>query len=96
MSTLLHVPDSDIDDVLAEIVRVLRPGSPLAVGVWGGTDEEGPRLDDEISPPRFFSFRSDARLRELLGRHGTVEDFATWVSGHGGPYSYQWCVLRTT
>ena len=28
MSTLLHVADEDLDDALAEIVRVLRPGAP--------------------------------------------------------------------
>lgn len=95
MSTLLHVPDSDLDAAVSEIVRVLRPGAPLAIGVWGGTDSEGPRLDDTIKPPRFFSFRSDERLRELLGRHGTVEEFRTWEAEYGGPYTYQWCVLRT-
>ncbi|MEI8412381.1 MULTISPECIES: class I SAM-dependent methyltransferase [unclassified Kribbella] len=33
MSTLLHIADEDLDDALAEIVRVLRPGAPLGIGL---------------------------------------------------------------
>lgn len=88
MSTLLHVPDADVDAALRELRRVLVPGSPLAVGVWAGDDVEGPA--DEAGG-RFFSFRSDARLQELLGAHGEVERFDTWPSAGS---SYQWCVVR--
>jgi ubiquinone/menaquinone biosynthesis C-methylase UbiE len=35
MSTLLHIADEDLDAALAEVVRVLRPESPLAIGLWG-------------------------------------------------------------
>jgi SAM-dependent methyltransferase len=86
MSTLLHVADADLDAALAEIVRVLRPAAPLAVGLWGGRDLE------EASP-RFFSFRSDEKVRAALGRHGTVERWETW----SGPSElhYQFAVLRT-
>lgn len=38
MSTLLHVPDTEFDTALRDIRRVLTPGAPLAVGVWGGRD----------------------------------------------------------
>ena len=93
MSTLLHVPDADIDAALAEIARVLQPGAPLAIGVWGGRDWEGLRDQDDIVPRRFFSLRSDDRLREILGRHGTVERFDTWA-GNGASWTYQAVVLR--
>ena len=79
MSTLLHVPEVDIEHALAEITRVLQPGAPLAIGVRGGHDREGRREEDDIVPPRFFSPRSDDRLREILGRHGTVEQLVTWA-----------------
>jgi SAM-dependent methyltransferase len=93
MSTLLHVPDADFDTALLEIRRVLRAGAPLAVGLWGGEDWEGASVKDTITPPRFFSSRSDERLREMLGRHGTVERFTTW-SREPSTWWYQWCVLR--
>ena len=93
MSTLLHVPDSDLDRVLAEIIRVLQPGAPLAIGLWGGGDWEGVFETDWTDPPRFFSWHSDDRLRELLGRHFTVEEFETVM--HREWDHYQWCVVRT-
>lgn len=95
MSTLLHVPDADFDAAMLEIRRVLRTGSPLAVGLWGGADWEGPSATDIIRPPRFFSSRSDARIQEMLGRHGTIEQFETWAPRSSG-WWYQWCVLRVS
>ena len=93
MSTLLHVPDSDLDRVLAEIIRVLQPGAPLAIGLWGGGDWEGVFETDWTDPPRFFSWHSDDRLRELLGKRFTVEEFETVM--HREWDHYQWCVVRT-
>jgi SAM-dependent methyltransferase len=95
MSTLLHVPDTEFDSALLEIRRVLRPGAPLAVGVWGGSDREGPSAKDTIHPPRFFSTRSDERLQQMLGRHGSIERFETWAPDGRDSWWYQWCVLRT-
>ena len=94
MSTLLHVPDAGFDAALREICRVLSAGSPLAVGLWRGGDTEEIKADDEISPPRFFSLRSDERLQQMLGRHGQVEAFETWAGPAGDRWTYQWCVLR--
>ncbi|MGY2081118.1 class I SAM-dependent methyltransferase [Modestobacter sp. SYSU DS0657] len=64
MSTLLHVPDAELDQALTEIRRVLRPGAPLAVGVRCGADVEGPLASDAFDPPRFVSSRSPGRLVE--------------------------------
>jgi SAM-dependent methyltransferase len=94
MSTLLHVPDADFDTAVREIRRVLRPGAPLAVGLWGGSDWEGRSVKDKIRPARFFSSRSDERIQVMLGRHGTVERFETWSTGRADSWWYQWCVLR--
>lgn len=93
MSTLLHVADADVDRALAELVRVLQPEAPLAIGLWGGQDWEGTRQLDDIEPRRFFSLRSDDRLREIVGRHGSVERFDTWT-GEGTSWTYQALVLR--
>jgi SAM-dependent methyltransferase len=87
MSTLMHVTDADLDAALAGVVRVLRPGAPLAVGLWGGRDLE------EHGPPRFFSFRSDEKVRAALERHGTIERWETWEGTND--LHYQFAVLRT-
>jgi SAM-dependent methyltransferase len=93
MSTLLHVADADLDDALAEILRVLRAGALLAVGLWGGQEiDEGPQGDATHGPARFFSFRTDERVRELLSRHGGIENWATWPGQRG--LHYQYAILR--
>jgi SAM-dependent methyltransferase len=94
MSTLLHVADAHLDAALAEMVRVLRPAAPLAVGLWGGRDlDEGPHGEGTHGPARFFSFRSDEKVRAALERHGAVERWETWQ----GPSElhYQFAVLRS-
>jgi len=87
MSTLLHVADADLDAALAEVVRVMRPAAPVAVGLWGGRDLE------VHGPPRFFSFRSDEKVRAALERHGTIERWETWEGTND--LRYQFAVLRT-
>ena len=103
MSTLLHIPNRDIDDVVRELVRVAEPGAPIAVGLWSGEDEEVLNPEDQIRPRRFFSRRSDAALRQIFGRHGKIEEFVTWPEGTGaesGPGAghwtqhYQFLILR--
>ncbi|MFJ5861700.1 class I SAM-dependent methyltransferase [Pseudarthrobacter sp. NPDC092439] len=104
MSTLLHVPNSLIDGVVSELVRVCAPGSPIAVGLWSGDDEEVLNPEDDQEPRRFFSRRSDAAVMRTFGAHGEVEHFRTWPEGTGdesGPgrgawmQHYQFLVLRT-
>lgn len=104
MSTLLHVPATDIDGVLRELVRVAAPGAPIAVGLWSGEDEEVLNPEDDVEPRRFFCRRSDATVRQVFGRHGAIEDFVTWPEGNGeesGPgggiwtQHYQFLILRT-
>ena len=94
MSTLLHVADADLDAALAEIVRVLRPAAPLAVGLWGGgEDTEGPQGDADHGPARFFSFRTDERVRRALARYGQVERWVTWQGRRS--LHYQYALVRT-
>lgn len=95
MSTLLHVPDADFDHVLAELLRVLEPGAPLAIGLWGGFDFEGIQEDDWADPKRFFSTRSDPRLKEMLGRQAIIESFETVMPSEDRSQHYQWCIVRT-
>jgi SAM-dependent methyltransferase len=95
MSTLLHVPDQDLDLALSEIVRVLRPQAPLAVGLWGAAVRKEAHLDSgaEYGPPRFFSTRTDEALRDALSRHGRLEEWTIWDGD--GDLHYQWALLRT-
>lgn len=96
MSTLLHIPNHDLDQVLGELLRVLKPSAPLAIGMWSGADEEGLRAEGAHNPPRFFSRRTDETLQRLLAAHGELESFTTWP-GPGAEAEdrhYQFAVLR--
>jgi ubiquinone/menaquinone biosynthesis C-methylase UbiE len=94
MSTLMHVAGDDFRTALGEIVRVLRPGAPLGIGLWGGERVgEGCWDDGSGFGPRFFSLRTDEVLRATLDEFATLEDFEVWP-GDGGLH-YQWAVLRT-
>ena len=95
MSTLLHLPDSRIDEALVEIIRVLRPGAPLAIGLWGGADREFVVESDRFDPPRFFAIRSDDAVAKRLAPFGSIESFSTWPSLHDPEEHYQFAVLRT-
>lgn len=93
MSTLLHVPDERFDDAMRAITSLLRPGAPLAIGLWGGFDRENAKLEDHFDPPRFFSVRSDDRIQRMLSAHGTIESFESWATIRGEG-TYQFIVLR--
>ncbi|MET0324155.1 MAG: class I SAM-dependent methyltransferase [Ilumatobacteraceae bacterium] len=94
MSTLVHIPDDRFDEAMGAITSSLRPGAPLAVGLWGGFDHEGwwPARDD--LPSRFFSHRSHQRAREMLARHGAVDHFTTWADDRSD-WQYQFAILRS-
>ncbi|WP_158607674.1 class I SAM-dependent methyltransferase [Flexivirga caeni] len=94
-STLLHIADEDLDTALAELVRVVRPDSPIAIGLWGApTSREQHWGDPSYGPPRFFALRSDSDLRLRLAAHGAVELFEAWPPESSGLH-YQWAILRT-
>ncbi len=83
MSTLQHVPDDRIDAALVEFVRVVAPGAPVAIGLWGGRDEviESPSPTGRLALPRHFTLRTHERIREILGRHLVVEADETFPAG---------------
>jgi SAM-dependent methyltransferase len=78
LNCLLHVPTPDFQRVLEAIGEVLVPGGLLYVGTWGGTDEEGPMRDDHHPVPRFFAFRSDRLMRQMLAERFHVLSFTTF------------------
>ena len=94
MSTLLHMPDVMFRAAMSEMVRVVQPGGPLAIGMWGGVDAETTHRDDTFEPRRQYWYRSDDSLRKLLAPHGHVEQFRTW-EGNIDDLHYQFCIVRT-
>lgn len=81
LNCLLHVPTPDLPRVLEAIGAVLVPGGLFYAGTWGGADEEGPVRDDRHPVPRFFAFRSDRLMREMLAERFQVLSFTTFDSG---------------
>ena len=94
MSVLVHVPDDRFDDTMNEICSSVVSGGLVGLGTWGGFDQEGPSDFDTIEPPRFFSFRSDDRLRTMLGRFGAILSFETVTFDVADGSHYQYVVLR--
>lgn len=66
-ASLVHVPMSDIDDVMRRLARSLRPGGLLHVSVKKG---EGERIAPD---GRLFCDYTDGRLRALFARHPSLQ-----------------------
>ena len=68
MNTLLHVPKSDLHQVLNDIDAVLNEDGLFFMGVWGGKDTEHDWSGHSalVDKPRFFSFHSEEKLKETL------------------------------
>ena len=60
------------------ISEILVPGGLLYVGTWGGKDEEGPVDDPRYPVPRFFAFRSDQAMRQLLTEQFDILSFVAF------------------
>jgi SAM-dependent methyltransferase len=94
MSTFVHVPHARFDGAMGELLRVVRPGAPLAIGTWGGVDFEGHPEFGELRPYRFFSLATHDEWRSMLARHADVERFETFHPDPGHDWQYQFAVLR--
>jgi SAM-dependent methyltransferase len=81
LNCLLHVPTPDLPRVLKALREVLVPGGLLYVGTWGGEDQEGPVADPRYPVPRFFAFRSDKAMRQLLTEQFDLVSFAAFDRG---------------
>ena len=78
LNCLLHVPTTDLPRVLKAIGEVLVPGGLLYVGTWGGENEEGPVDDPRYPVPRFFAYRSDQVMRQLLSDQFDILSFTAF------------------
>lgn len=93
-SCLMHVPNDDLDGVLASIARVLTPGGLFWSGTWGAEDGwEGIWEDDELSPKRFYSLRADDELRAAFERRFDVLSFEASAPEPEFEWHYQMALL---
>ena len=67
MASLLHVPTSDIDDVVRRLTRALKPG-----GVWYLCVKIGQGERRNPDGRMFYDYTPDS-LRQLLSRHPSLE-----------------------
>ena len=81
LNCLLHVPTPDLPRVLKALSEVLVPGGLLYVGTWGGPNQEGLVADPRYPVPRFFAFRSDEVMRQLLAGQFDILSFAAFDRG---------------
>ena len=95
MSTFVHVPHDRFDEAMTELLRVVAPGGPLAIGTWGGLDFGGVPEFGELRPFRFFSLAAHDRWRSMLQRRGDLEHFETFPPTRPGGWEYQYAVLRS-
>ena len=91
MSTLMHLPGSGFDQALGELARLVKPGGPVAIGVWGHTSGREWMKPDG----RYFKHRSDDELQQALRVLGDVVAFETWDwFEDGGHYQFARVVTR--
>jgi SAM-dependent methyltransferase len=75
LNCLLHVPKGEVDAVLREVRRVLRPDGLFYMGLYGGRDSEGIWEDDHYRPRRFFSFYTDEAIQAVVGQFFALRHF---------------------
>ena len=66
MNSLLHVPKSELKDVLYLISSVLNDEGLFYMGVYGGRDTEDEFINEVSDTPRFFSYYTESSLRDVL------------------------------
>jgi SAM-dependent methyltransferase len=93
MNCLVHVPRSQLRDVLAGIRRVIKPDGLFYLGLYGGLEFEGVWDDDYFEPKRFFCHHVDEDLRALVETFFSVESFRRIPRGWRGLH-FQSLILR--
>lgn len=89
MSTLMHLPGDGLSVALTELMRVVRRGGLVEIGLWGHTSNRN--WTDPHG--RYFKHRRDEDLRRELERIGEVLAFDTWAWFNDGGH-YQWARIR--
>ncbi|MBT8212296.1 MAG: methyltransferase domain-containing protein [Acidimicrobiia bacterium] len=93
-SCLMHIPDAELPAVLAGIAAVIRPGGWFWAGTWGGHDQEGTWEDDWYQPKRFYSLRTDERMRAFHEGSFEVVSFEYFEPEPEIDWGYQSALMR--
>lgn len=91
LNCLLHVPKAELDNVLREIQRVLKPDGLFYMGVYGRHNSEGIWGNDHYEPKRFFSFFDKDTLDHVLSDFFTIHSFR--IFPHSDAMDFQSIVL---
>lgn len=75
MNSLMHVPKNDLPQVLNEINFVLKEKGLFYMGVYGGVDTESNYVDEVTDTPRFFSYYSESKIKEVLSNVFDIIEF---------------------
>lgn len=95
LNCLLHLPERELPDALGGIRTTLKPGGLFYLGVYGGRDHEGVWEDDPYEPKRFFSFRTDERMQEIVASAFEVHSFRrVALDGRTDGLHFQSLILR--
>ena len=92
MNSLLHVPKSEIKDVLYTIDSVLNEDGLFYMGVYGGRDSEDEFVNEVSDIPRFFSFYTEESLLNVLQDVFYILDFKQILVENG--LTYQSVIMR--
>ena len=75
LNCLLHVPKSDLKNILQTIQKLMQPEGLFFMGVYGGLDFEGIWEQDSYTPKRFFSFYTDESMQQIVGEFFEIQSF---------------------
>jgi len=75
LNCLLHVPTSDLPEVLQKLWQLLRPNGLFFLGVYGGFEQEGFHEDDLHNPPRFFVHHTDEFMQHAVAPFFDIVSF---------------------
>ncbi|NHW34493.1 class I SAM-dependent methyltransferase [Paenibacillus aceris] len=94
MNTLLHVPKSNLKQVLKNIKRVLKPDGFFYLGLYGGYESEGIWENDSYRPQRFFAFYEDEHIQQRVCSVFDIEHFNVIPMGDMQPH-FQSIIARS-
>ncbi len=93
MNCLVHVPKSQLRGVLERVSRIVEPGGPFYLGVYGGREFEGVWDEDDFEPKRFFCHHMDEDLCARAAEFFSLESFRRIPQGWNGLH-FQSLTLR--
>jgi cyclopropane fatty-acyl-phospholipid synthase-like methyltransferase len=95
MNSLLHVPKSDLPEVLINIDSVINENGFFYMGVYGGNDTEHNWVNDLSETPRFFSSYSESKIKEVLDKVFEIISFEQLdVGSNRGNIDFQSIIMR--